>query len=734
MTLRRQILFLPIGIALVACALMAAGMFWVGNRVQDLSRDRELAGAEERLLSAVHSAEQRALDRALLIAGLPQVQKAMAERDDAALEAMFAPEWPTLRDKTGIAQLQFHTAPATSLIRIHNLAKRGDDLSAFRQTVVDANTTGKPIGALESGKAGIGARGVAPIFYKGEQVGTVEVGLDVGQGFLDTLAASTGAHYEYFAFPADSEATPERLAATSDAQAPLSAADFAKIRSGGEVDLQFDSGHGAYVLRALPLTDYSGKIVGALTVELDASAISELQAMIRKISIGLVAAAFVISAVIARVLGGRIVRPIGALANATRAISEGDTKTEVQGAERKDELGDMARALVVFAESLDKTAQMQAALREEEENARRAEAARHEEAERAEATRRAAAEEAEALRRKAEADEQEALRAREQETRAALEDQQRTVAVLATGLEALARGDLTVRLEETLSGEYEKLRVDFNAAVVQLAQSLGQIEGGARLIDGEAQSIASSADELSAQAERNAATLEETAAALNELTVSVQSAAEGAQSARDLATTARGHAEGGAEVVESAVSAMAEIETSAKAISRITSVIDDIAFQTNLLALNAGVEAARAGEAGRGFAVVASEVRALAQRSSEAAKEISELISSSDRQVHAGVTLVGQTGAALEQIVSSVREINDRVSEIASSSGEQASGISEINAAVHQLDQATQRSAAMFDRSAAASRAMLGESARLLNSVSAFTLSGQMGAPANAAA
>ncbi|KEO51660.1 methyl-accepting chemotaxis protein [Thioclava pacifica] len=722
MTIRRQILFLPIGIALFACALMAAGLFWAGNRVEDLSRERELASAEERLMSAVHSAETRALDRALLIAVLPQVEKAVAERDDAALEAMFAPEWPILRDKTGIAQLQFHTAPATSLIRIHNLAKRGDDLSAFRQTVVDANTKGEPIGALEAGKAGIGARGVAPIHYKGKQVGTVEVGLDVGQGFLETLAASTGAHYEYFAFPADAEAAPERLAATSDAQAPLSAADFAKIRAGGEVDLQFDSGDGSYVLRALPLTDYSGKIVGALTVELDASEISALQAMIQKISIGLVAAAFVISAAIAWLLGGRIVRPIGALAQATRAIAEGDTKTEVRGAERKDELGDMARALSIFAENLDKNTEMQRVLREEEENARRAEIARQEEIAQAEAARRAASDEAEAARRKAEADEQAALRAREEDARHALEEQARTVAVLARGLDALAHGDLSITIDEALSGEYEKLRGDFNAAVVQLSQSLAQIEHGAHLIDGEAQSIASSAEELGAQTERNAATLEETAAALNELTVSVQSAAEGAQSARALATEARGHAESGAEVVESAVAAMAEIETSAKAISRITSVIDDIAFQTNLLALNAGVEAARAGEAGRGFAVVASEVRALAQRSSEAAKEISELIASSDTQVHSGVTLVGQTGKALQRIVTSVREIHDRVSEIAVSSGEQASGISEINAAVHQLDQATQRSAAMFDRSAAASRAMLGESARLLSSVSTFTL------------
>lgn len=726
MTIRRQILFLPIGIALFACALMAAGLFWVGNRVEDMSRNRALSSAEERLMSAVHSAEMQALDRALLIAGLPPVQKAVAERDDAALEALLAPEWPVLRDRTGIAQLQFHTAPATSLIRIHNLDKRGDDLSAFRKTVVDANRSGKPISALETGKAGIGARGVAPIFYQGKQVGTVEVGLDIGQGFLNELSETTGAIYEYYALPPVGEGEPKRLVSTVGDSSFLSPGELEELRLGEPIDKALTINGEAHVMRADPIRDYSGAVVGVITQSLNVAEISALRSMIGKISALLVSAAFVISALLAWFLGGRIVRPIGALARATRAIAEGDTQTDVRGVERKDELGDMARALVIFAENREKNEEMQRVLREEEENARRVEAARQAEIDKVEAARRDAAQEVEAARRKAEADEQNALRAREEEARRALEEQAYTVAVLARGLDALANGNLSITIDETLTGEYEKLRGDFNAAVEQLSQSLAQIERGAHLIDGEAQSVASSAEELSAQTERNAATLEETAAALNELTVSVQSAAEGAQSARSLATEARGHAESGAEVVKSAVAAMAEIETSAKAISRITSVIDDIAFQTNLLALNAGVEAARAGEAGRGFAVVASEVRALAQRSSEAAKEISELIASSDTQVHSGVTLVGQTGEALQRIVSSVREIHDRVSEIAASSGEQASGISEINAAVHQLDQAAQRSAAMFDRSAAASRAMLGESARLLSSVSSFTLQQSM--------
>jgi len=720
MTLRRQILILPIFVALLACALMEIGTIWMSQQVDTMTRANLMDGADARLQAKIASAEHEALDRAKLIAGLPQVQAAMAAHDDGALEAILAKNWPVLRDETGIEQLQFHTAPATSLIRIHNLDKRGDDLSAFRKTVVDVNTSGKAISALEAGKAGIGARGVVPVVHNGVQVGSVEVGLNVGQILLDELAKTTGVNYEYYAY--QSQGPAKMLAKTGDSPAFLSAAQLTELHAGGTLEGDINIAGAQNFLRAFAIRDYSGDVVGVFSMASPSTQVAALNAMMTKISLVLAAVTFVVSALIAWRLGGAIVRPISGLAKATQGISQGDLTTQVAGTHRNDELGDMARALTVFAENLEKNAQMQNALRIEEENARQAEAKRQAEAREAEINQAAAKEEAEELRRQVQAEEQAALREREEVARRQLEEQAQIVSVLAAGLNALAHGNLASTLEDALPGEYEQLRIDFNAAVAQLARSLYQIEQGAQLIDSEAQTVATSADELGQQTERNAATLEQTAAALNELTVSVQSAAEGAQSARSLANDARGHAESGAQIVENAVSAMAGIESSAKSISRITSVIDDIAFQTNLLALNAGVEAARAGEAGRGFAVVASEVRALAQRSSDAAKEISELIASSDVQVQSGVTLVGQTGEALGRIVTSVRDIHDRVSTIAVSSGEQASGISEINSALHLLDQATQRSAAMFDRTTTASRAMPGESARLMGSVAAFTL------------
>ncbi|MEC7762608.1 MAG: methyl-accepting chemotaxis protein [Pseudomonadota bacterium] len=306
------------------------------------------------------------------------------------------------------------------------------------------------------------------------------------------------------------------------------------------------------------------------------------------------------------------------------------------------------------------------------------------------------------------------------------ETQARVVDALREGLEALAEGDLMKRIDEAFTEDYEQLRNDFNLAADKLLEAMRGVIENADLITGEAAEISTAADDLSARTEKQAATLEQTASALDELTSSVRSAADGATHANGIVDKARENAEASGNVVREAVTAMGEIESSSTQISKITGVIDDIAFQTNLLALNAGVEAARAGEAGRGFAVVASEVRALAQRSSDAAREINELISASGGQVKRGVDLVGQAGEALKGIVESVSEISKHVSEIAVSSREQSSGLAEINAAVNQLDQVTQQNAAMFEETTAASHALTREAESLARTMGRF----KTGAPA----
>ncbi|MDE1906832.1 MAG: methyl-accepting chemotaxis protein, partial [Rhodospirillales bacterium] len=234
--------------------------------------------------------------------------------------------------------------------------------------------------------------------------------------------------------------------------------------------------------------------------------------------------------------------------------------------------------------------------------------------------------------------------------------------------------------------------------------------------------IAAAADDLSRRTEQQAASLEETAAALDEITATVRRTAEGASHAHEVVTSAQTDAERSGVVVRDAVAAMSGIETSSQQISNIIGVIDEIAFQTNLLALNAGVEAARAGDAGRGFAVVASEVRALAQRSADAAKEIKSLISASTRQVISGVDLVGQTGTALARIVSQIGEISGVVRQIAASAQEQATGLHEVNAAVNQMDQVTQQNAAMVEQSTAACHSLAQETEKLATLTARFQI------------
>ena len=261
------------------------------------------------------------------------------------------------------------------------------------------------------------------------------------------------------------------------------------------------------------------------------------------------------------------------------------------------------------------------------------------------------------------------------------------------------------------------------------------ITGQAVSIRQGATEISSASDEMSRRTEQQAASLEETAAALDQITATVRRTAEVTREASGVVAKAKVDAQHSGEVVQQAMSAMGAIETSSAQITSIIGVIDEIAFQTNLLALNAGVEAARAGDSGKGFAVVASEVRALAQRSAEAAKEIKALISASTQQVNAGVSLVDETGKALERIVGQVGHINALVTEIAASAQEQSGALAEVNTAVNQMDQVVQQNAAMVEQSTAASHALAREGDELAGLMAQFEVTaGAPSAPGRARA
>ncbi|MFY0311372.1 methyl-accepting chemotaxis protein [Leisingera sp. D0M16] len=307
-------------------------------------------------------------------------------------------------------------------------------------------------------------------------------------------------------------------------------------------------------------------------------------------------------------------------------------------------------------------------------------------------------------------------------------DRGAVVGTLDDHLSRLSSRDLDCTIEESFPEEYEQLRHSFNTTVETLKDTIEQVIAATGSIHNGATEISTASDDLSNRTESQAATLEQTAAALEEMTASVKSSANGARDVERTMQEAREEAEASGEVVRNAVSAMTGIEQSSVRIAQIISVIDDIAFQTNLLALNAGVEAARAGEAGKGFAVVASEVRALAQRSADAATEIKALITDSSAHVKQGVDLVGKTGEALTSIASRVNTIAELVSNIAEGAAEQSTGLSEINTGVSQLDQVTQQNAAMVEEATAAGHMLHTDASKLAELMGQFKLNGAAGA------
>ncbi|WP_370457243.1 methyl-accepting chemotaxis protein [Salipiger sp. PrR003] len=302
------------------------------------------------------------------------------------------------------------------------------------------------------------------------------------------------------------------------------------------------------------------------------------------------------------------------------------------------------------------------------------------------------------------------------------EAQNRVVRHLSDALDALAAGSLHHAIAEEFPDEYEELRANYNRAVDSLRATMTEVNSGALNIHSSAEEIARASDDLSRRTETQAATLEQTAAALEEMLARVREAAQAARDAEGSVQTASKLADQNGEVMRSAIEAMGGIERSSQQINEIIGVIDDIAFQTNLLALNAGVEAARAGASGKGFAVVASEVRALAQRSSDAAQQIKTLISGSADRVRDGVELVERSGEALGEVVAQVNQISTLVSNIAGVAAEQAQGLNEINVGVSNLDLVTQQNAAMVEESTAAAHMLRGDAGRLSDLMRGFNV------------
>ncbi|MDH4411808.1 MAG: methyl-accepting chemotaxis protein [Rhizobium sp.] len=406
--------------------------------------------------------------------------------------------------------------------------------------------------------------------------------------------------------------------------------------------------------------------------------------------IGVAAGLIIAFAVALYISQAGITRPMLGLRARLAGLADGNVEDDIPGLGRSDEIGQIAKAAEVFRSNARDRIRLE----------REAEANRS-------------------------MSEKERLARQEQAVKEA-EDVKFAVDNLATALSRLSDGDLSFRIDQPFVQSLDGVRMDFNTSAAKLEDALSHVAENARGINAGSNEIKSAADDLAKRTEQQAAAVEETAAALEQITTTVKDSTKRAQEAGHLVSRAKSGAEDSGAIVRQAVVAMQKIEQSSQSISNIIGVIDEIAFQTNLLALNAGVEAARAGEAGKGFAVVAQEVRELAQRSANAAKEIKALIMTSNAQVQEGVQLVGHTGQALETIVAEVQEINRHVVAIVESAQEQSSGLQQINTAVNQMDQDTQKNAAMVEETTAASYSLAKEVGALNGLLAQF----KMGQPA----
>ena len=406
------------------------------------------------------------------------------------------------------------------------------------------------------------------------------------------------------------------------------------------------------------------------------------------IQLGLGLLALVTTLLLQSLHGNAIVNGIQAVRAAMQRVLQGDLDSAVKDDGRRDEIGDMARAVDMFrAAAIEKRA-LEAAT---------AEASQRNDQERESRAAALAADNAAV---------------------------KRAVDQLALGLNRLSEGDLSVSIGEAFHGDLDRLRVDFNQTTANLQRVMGEISLSSSSIRANGLQMRSAADDLARRTEQQAASLEETSAALDEITATVRAAAERAEEASHIVDHATSFAQQSGPVVAEAMAAMERIETATAEIGKIINVVDEIAFQTNLLALNAGVEAARAGDAGKGFAVVAQEVRALAGRAAEAARDIKTLVGRSSDEVKTGVERVSVGADALRQIGDSVLQINAHIKSIVIAAREQSVGLGEINSAVGQMDQVTQQNAAMVEQTNAASHTLAGDAENLSRLVGQFKMSG----------
>ncbi|MCT4557954.1 MAG: methyl-accepting chemotaxis protein [Pelagimonas sp.] len=681
MSLRIRIIAAIVICAAISAALVATPLLLGSQTLVNEGSHRELQQIEARVHSALEMRVNTALSMAQIVAAMPRVQRAVSKSDTKGLTRLFAKNFEEVSTATGVAQMQFHTPEAISILRVHKPEKFGDDLSSFRQFVVEANQKQQPMAGLERGRTGLGIRGISPVTNSGKHVGTIEFGLRFDNAFLENVMAETEGWIEIYFLPDQSGTSIATFEDTQDTRnlvritanydgPPLLNYDEALAAVDTPRYGHFTTAEGEqYETNHFTIRDFSGTPVALAHVIVPQASYAAISQSINLRAMIATAAAMLISSLLAFWLGARLTSKLETLIARMKRLAQGDLEVDFDDFNAEHaEIGEMATQMEVFRNGLV---------------------------------------------------ESDTLRQQQEQAQA---EQEFVVTSLAEGLRDIANGNLNTRLTGEFPISYTQLITDFNSATEQLSDVISAISHASESIISNAHEVEKSADNLSQRTVTSAATLEQTAAALHQISSAANGSSEGALKADESGQGAIEKARTGTEIIANTVRAMSEIDSSSEEIARITTMIDDIAFQTNLLALNAGVEAARAGSAGSGFAVVAAEVRALAQRTAEAAQQINKLIATSGERVQHGVSLVGETGTALDEILLAVEGVTEQIQVISSLSSEQARGLSEVNIAVGHLDRDTQENASLFQASSQTSQSLLKEGQHLQTLVNRFVL------------
>ncbi len=720
MSLRARILAAIAAVAVVAGLAIGIPMTMGAERLARQAADQAVSALSLRFDAALAAAVDEASSLAAATALQPFVGEAMAGGDRARLAAEFAPGFEALKQRHGVAQVQFHLPDATAFFRSHKPESFGDDLSGFRATVVAANARQALVAGLERGRGGLGVRAVHPVSHAGAHVGSLEYGMAFDGGFFERVVAGAAAEAEFYFFPsadvatyAAADAAQSRAAATFDGAPLLDAAALAKLRAGETVATETVVAGVPHAGLARPILDYAGEVAGAAHLMVSLAAFEATAAQTRRdaalAAAGALAAAMLLGWLFARGIGGQL----SALGRRMAGVAAGDLDSPIAGEGRRDEIGAMARALAVFRDNAAEVARLRAA-----QEAAQAEAA----AARAAMLSRLRASIGDVVEAAAGGD----LAARvrcdfgEAELDALGEGVNRLAASVQDSVEevrgvlsALARGDLSRRMATGHKGAFAALEQDVNATAAMLEELLGGVADAVGALRRTAQEIAASTHGVADRASSQAASLEQTSATMEQMSTTVASNAQIADDAKQRALAVGEGSRASQSDIDDLVAQMETIAGSAGKIADITGLIESIAMQTNLLALNAAVEAARAGDAGRGFAVVAAEVRTLAQNASSAASRIAELTTESRSAVRAGVAKVGGARERLTAVVEQIGALEAMIANISAASREQALGVREVTQAVATLDQATQENARIADQSEAVVRALMDETARL---------------------